>query len=200
MTEEERWENRYRDGDTPWDTGQPSSELVRVVAAEGIQPGTCIELGCGTGVNAVWLAQQGFDVTAIDFSALALDRARKRAADAGVAVRFLEGDVLDPPSAIGGPYDFVFDRGCYHVVRRIDVSRYLRTLEQITGPGSRGLILTGNAREPHDPGPPVVSEEEIRAEIGGIFEIVDLREFRFDQVEEVGVRFLGWSCLVRRTD
>src|SRR5262245_60751073 len=200
MTEEERWEKHYQEGHTPWDTGQPSSELMRVVATEGIQPGTCIELGCGTGVNAVWLAQQGFDVTAIDFSTLALDRARKHAADAGVAVRFLEGDVLDPPAAIGGPYDFVFDRGCYHVVRRIDVSRYLRTLQQITRPGSRGLILTGNAREPHDPGPPLVSEEEIRTEIGGAFEIVDLREFRFDQVEEGGVRFLGWSCSVRRTD
>ena len=45
-----------------------------------------------------------------------------------------------------------------------------------------------------------LSEEQIRAELGLLFDIVQLREFRFDQVETVGVRFLGWSCLVRRRD
>jgi hypothetical protein len=58
--------------------------------------------------------------------------------------------------------------------------------------------LAGNAREPHEPGPPVVTEEQIRAELGRLFDIGQLREFRFDQIEADGSRFLGWSCLVRR--
>jgi hypothetical protein len=128
---------------------------------------------------------------------VALEQASQKAASANVRIQFLEADVLNPP-ALGEPFPFFFDRGCYHVVRRIDVAKFLATLEKFTQPGALGLVLAGNAKEPHDPGPPVVSEEEIRQELGRLFEIVRLREFRFDQVEQVGVRFLGWSCLVRR--
>jgi hypothetical protein len=64
--------------------------------------------------------------------------------------------------------------------------------------GARGLILAGNAREPHDPGPPVVTEQQIRDELGLAFQIVDLREFRFDKAPGVTERFLGWSCLVEK--
>ena len=89
---------------------------------------------------------------------------------------------------------FFFDRGCYHVVRRLDAAAYVRLLERITTPAAVGLVLTGNAKEPHDPGPPVVSEEEIRRELGERFEVQRLREFRFDVTQGVDEAFLGWSC------
>lgn len=197
MSEVESWDERYRKRETPWDTSRPSGELVRVVAEDRVPPGRALELGCGTGNNAVWLAQQGFDVTAVDLSPLAIEHARRRAESAGVRVHLLAADVLEPPD-LGEPFAFFFDRGCYHHVRRLDVERYLGTLDRYTRPGSLGLVLTGNAKEPHDPGPPVVAEERIRAELGRVFEIVRLREFRFDQVEQGDVRFLGWSCLLRR--
>ena len=108
--------------------------------------------------------------------------------------------MLKPPTELAGPFDFFFDRGCYHVVRREDVAAYLDTLRRLTCPGTLGLVLAGNAREPHEPGPPVVTEEQIRQELGRLFDIVCLREFRFDQVEADGSRFLGWSCLLRRID
>jgi SAM-dependent methyltransferase len=171
---------------------------MRVVAEERIAPGRVIDLGCGTGANAIWLVQQGFETTGMDISPLAIERARKRAAEAGTQVRLVAGDVLEPPAEIGGPYDFVFDRGCYHIVRRISAERYLATLLQITRPGSLCLVLTGNAREPLDPGPPVVSEDEIRAELGQKLTVVRLREFRFDQVKGFEVLPLAWSCLLKR--
>jgi SAM-dependent methyltransferase len=154
-------------------------------------------VGCGTGTNAVWLAQQGFDVTAVDLSPRALERARERAHKAGVRVRFVAADLLATPD-LDGPYSFFFDRGCYHAVRRTDVGPYLRNLEQATASGSVGLVLAGNAREPHDPGPPLVTEEDIRRELGRLFFIDRLREFRFDEVAGQGVRFLGWSIFLRR--
>jgi len=199
MSEQSRWNDRYESGDVPWDTGYPSTELIRTIKEEGIPPGRALELGCGTGTNSIWLAQQGFDVTGVDISPLALEQARHKAASAGVPIRFLEADVLNPPS-LDAPFPFFFDRGCYHVVRRIDVEKFLSTLELISQPGTVGLVLTGNSKEKHEPGPPVVSEQEIRQELGRVFDIVRLREFRFDQVEKVGVRFLGWSCLVRRAE
>jgi hypothetical protein len=136
-------------------------------------------------------------VVGVDLAPLAVARAEERARQAGVKVRFVAADVLDPPD-LGGPYPFFFDRGCYHVVRRIDASRYVRTLERLTAPGSVGLVLAGNAREPHTPGPPVVSEDEIRGELGTVFEIVRLREFRFDSGPGLDEHFLAWSCLLKR--
>jgi SAM-dependent methyltransferase len=198
MPERPSWDERYKSGDTPWDSGRPSEELVRVLAETNIAPCRAVELGCGTGTNAVWLAQRGFDVTAIDISPLALAQAQRRAADAGVRVQFLEANVLEPAPELAGPFDFFFDRGCYHVVRRDSVGAYLATLRRITHPGTTGLVLTGNAREPHDPGPPVVSETDLREELGSVFAIVQLREFRFDTDEHGGVRFLAWSALLRR--
>jgi SAM-dependent methyltransferase len=198
MSDATRWDERYAKGDTPWETGQPYSELRRIVAEIPIRPCRALELGCGTGGSAVWLAQQGFEVTALDLSPLAIERARRKADKAGVPIRFLVSKVLDPPPELAGPFDFVFDRGCYLVVRRESVEAYVATLRQLSGPGALGLVLAGNAREPHDPGPPVVSEERIYNELGSRFDIVQLREFRFDQLEADGMRFLGWSCLLRR--
>ena len=57
MAEQTRWQERYQAGDTPWDTGQPSKELERTIQEAAIQPSKAIELGCGTGTNAIWLAQ-----------------------------------------------------------------------------------------------------------------------------------------------
>ena len=200
MADPIRWDERYEKGDTPWDTGQPSSELQRVIAEAAIAPCRAIDLGCGTGTNAVWLAQQGFDVTAVDVSPRAVEMARRRAEAAGVRAHFLVADLTRPPPELAGPFDFLFDRGCYHVVRREDVTAYAEALRRLTRPGALGLVLAGNAREPHDPGPPVVTEEQIRSELGTLFEIVRLREFRFDQVEGCGAQFLGWSCLLRRRE
>ena len=91
------WDVHYQNDRPPWETGRPSEELERVFAEQAIRPSRAIELGCGTGINAIWLAQQGFDVTAIDFSPLAIAKARERAAQAKATVRFVVADVLALP-------------------------------------------------------------------------------------------------------
>ena len=198
MSEQDHWESRYIGSDAPpWDTGRVSAELVRRIATAGIAPCRAIELGCGTGTNAVWLAQNGFDVTAVDISPTAIEQATRKSVDAGVSVRFFAADVTALPD-LGPPFDFFFDRGCYHAVRRGNAGGYLRILDRITAPGALGVVLTGNANEERKPGPPVVSEETIRAELGRMFEILSLEEFRFDQGETDSHRHLGWSCLLKK--
>src|SRR5580765_705569 len=197
MTENIAWNDRYRDGDLPWDTGRPSSELQRVVRQNAIPPCRALEIGCGTGTNSVWLAQQGFEVTGVDLAPLAVELAEKRARSAGIHARFAVADMLDLAD-LGGPFGFFFDRGCYHAVRRSAPDKYAPAVARQLSSGARGLILAGNAREPHDPGPPVVTEEQIRDELGLAFEILDLHEFRFDEVPGVPEQFLGWSCLVEK--
>lgn len=197
MSDVAHWEESYRSGNAPWDTGRCSSELMRVVSEYKVQPCRAVELGCGTGTNSVWLAQQGFEVTGIDLVPLAIERAIHHAAESQVKVRFLSLDLLDLPD-LGKPFDFLFDRGCYHAVRRENAAGYLKAIDRLLGPGAQGLILAGNAKEPHDPGPPVVSEEQLRAEIGSRFEIVALSEFRFDADLGSGIKPLAWSCLFRK--
>lgn len=197
-SEIEHWESRYlTDQPPPWDTGRVSTELKRRLAQFSIPADRAIELGCGTGTNAVWLAQQGFDVTAVDISPTAIARAEARARAEGVTVRWITANVTELPD-LGPPFDFVFDRGCYHAVRRSNAEGYLRQLDQVSAPNSWAIVLTGNSREERKPGPPAVSEETLRAELGRIYDFVSLEEFRFDQDEVDGYRHLGWSCVLRK--
>jgi len=197
MTEPIDWNDHYRLGHLPWDTGQPSSELLRVFSHYSVQRCRVLEIGCGTGTNSVWLAQQGFDVTGIDLAPLAIEQAEKRAHAAGVTVQFMVADVLAMPELVN-PFDFFFDRGCYHAVRRTAPEQYATSVARQLVTGGRGLILAGNAKEPHVPGPPVVTEEQIRHDLGSSFHILDLHEFRFDEAPGVPERFLGWSCLIEK--
>jgi len=190
------WQNKYLTGDTPWDSGSPSRELRRVLAERPLPPGRALELGCGTGTNAVFLAEQGFQVTAVDCAPLALERARSKAAAAGVTIEWHEADVQNFGAGLVR-FDFVFDRGCYHCCRRVDLAGYLATLRNVTHRGSVYLSLSGNANEQTEHGPPRVTEDEIQAELGGLFEIQQLRAFRF--MDPGGVDGpLGWSCLMVR--
>jgi SAM-dependent methyltransferase len=197
MKDHPAWNDSYRDGMMPWDTGRPSSELQRVVTQHAIHACRALEIGCGTGTNCVWLAQQGFEVTGIDVAPLAIEKAHERAQAAGVEAKFLTADVLALPE-LNGPFGFFFDRGCYHAVRRSAPDKYAPAVARHLAARARGLILTGNAREKHEPGPPVVTEEQLRQELGLSFEILDLCEFRFDEAPGVPARFLGWSCLVEK--
>lgn len=195
MTPEE-WNQHYVDGQLPWDSGRPSKELIRVLDSEKIKPGRAGELGCGTGTNAIYLASRGFDVTAFDLSPAAVEGARQKAAEANAKVNFVEADLcrftLDVP-----PFDFLFDRGCYHAARRIDQPGMMKTIKRLTRPGSRFLLLSGNANEKGPPGPPQMTAAEICNELEPLFEIQFLREFRFE-VPAPPEGFLAWSCLMTR--
>jgi methyl halide transferase len=191
------WDERYKTGNQPWDTQRPSAELVRVLAEGFVTPGSALELGCGTGTNAIYLAEQGFRVTAADISAVAIDRARQHAQTALLRIDFFIADVAALPAQ--QPFDFVFDRGCYHCVRRTNLPGYLATVDRLTRPGTRFLLLTGNANdESTSEGPPRVSEQEIRTELGTLFNIEWIRPFHFENVDG-SPGPLAWSVgLVRR--
>ncbi len=206
--EEPDWNARYVSGDAPWDVGHPSTELVRIVEQTDELPrGRLLELGCGTGTNAVYLARNGFDVTGVDIAHEAIDRANSRLAreQSGgetLSVSFHVADVTKLPAALGQgevePFDVIFDRGCYHCVRRVALEEYQAMLGRVTRSGSVFLVLCGNANETlEDRGPPTVSEAELNAELGELFDIVRLSEYRFDDIGD-GTRPLGWSVLMRR--
>jgi SAM-dependent methyltransferase len=89
------WDERYGGHDLLW-SAEPNRFLVDEVA--GLPPGTALDLACGEGRNAVWLAELGWDVTAVDFSAVGLAKGRRLAAVKGVRVRWVEEDVVESPA------------------------------------------------------------------------------------------------------
>ncbi|HEY9784015.1 MAG TPA: class I SAM-dependent methyltransferase [Candidatus Obscuribacterales bacterium] len=197
------WNQRYIDQDTPWDSGTASEELKAVLSEELIKPCRMLEIGCGTGTNAVFLAQAGFDVTAVDISAVAVKRAREKADAAGVKINFLQADVTALPAEVRGPFPFVFDRGTYHIVRSVNLAGMQDTLKRLVAPGGYFVVLAGNANEVAalEKGPPRVRASEMCAELeGDAFDLVRLKESHFHGVRIDGEEFspLAWAAIFRR--
>jgi SAM-dependent methyltransferase len=200
----EGWDIPYRDmskGLAVWDTGRTSSELKNVVEEKTIRPCRAVELGCGTGTDSVYLAGKGFEVTAIDIAPTALSMAEQKAEKAGVKVEWLLADVLRAPEL--EPFDFLYDRGCYHAVRRDYPKEYVAAVRRLTRQGGRILILAGNAKEDSPEwfaGPPRVTEKEIRDDFAEGFKLLSLREIRFDPTPPRSQGALAWSVLLERTE
>ena len=105
----------YRLGTPRWDSGVPQPELEQLVA--GRPPGRVLDLGCGTGADAVYLAGHGWEAVGIDFAPEAIAAAKKKAADAGVTAAFVLGDASRLADAgVRGPFDLLLDVGCYHTI------------------------------------------------------------------------------------
>lgn len=197
----EDWDARYADGNTPWDSGRPSTNLIRLLADHRVAPCRALEIGCGTGTNAIYLAEWGFSVTAVDISPRAIAAAQAKLADRDVKVDFRQADLTADPD-VGGPFDFVFDRGVYHTLREHHLRELLAVLGRVTNPGATYIALAGNANEsqPREGGPPRVRAEEMCAELSPLFDLVSLSECRFDGVVIDGQALepLAWAGVFRR--
>ncbi|HKI74090.1 MAG TPA: class I SAM-dependent methyltransferase [Pseudomonadales bacterium] len=103
MADRSTWNERYAAKELVWSAG-PNGRFVEEIAP--LPPGTALDVACGEGRNAIYLAEQGWEVTGIDFSDVGIDKARRIAGQRGVTVNWLVGDVTEAPLAAGG-YDLV---------------------------------------------------------------------------------------------
>jgi len=124
----------------PFFVDWPDESLAGWFADGRLAPGRVLELGCGNGRNATYLAGLGCSVDAVDFSAQAIEWARERAAAADVTMRFQHCSIFDAAFA-DGSYDLVYDAGCFHHLpphRRRD---YVALVDRALRPGGRyGLV------------------------------------------------------------
>ena len=189
------WNEHYASGHIPWDSDEPDPALVATVEAGTIPAGHALEVGCGTGTNALWLAAHGFDVLGVDVSPLAIDRARAKTGHTASACHFEVLDFLkDPPD---DPFDFVFDRGCFHVFDAPEVrARFAALVARVLKPGGLWLSLIGSTEgAPRETGPPRRSVRDIASAIEPALEIVELRSIHFDTHLEMPPA--AWRCLSR---
>lgn len=142
-SERESWNARYRESGQIW-SGQPNVQLVREVGA--LTPGTALDLGCGEGGDAIWLAGRGWQVKAVDISDVALTRAAAHAADAGVGERIgWERHDLGA-SFPEGTYDLVSAQ-FLHTLGDMPRERILRDAAAAVAPGGV-LLIVGHAGWP----------------------------------------------------
>jgi SAM-dependent methyltransferase len=138
----------YRLGFKPWDSGVSPPELTEFIEGpQARKPGKALDLGCGTGTNAVYMAEHGWQVTGVDFVPQAIAMAKQKAAAANVTPRLLVGDVTRLPElGVGDGYSFVLDLGCLHAIPRDRRDAYAAGLDAVTDPGADFLVFGFYAR------------------------------------------------------
>jgi SAM-dependent methyltransferase len=197
MAEENRFKERYKTGDTPWDIGKPDFNLIQIVTTTPIRPCKALEIGCGTGDNSIWLSQQNFQAFGVDASEIAIEKAKEKASKANARCTFMMSDILSSRIE-GAPFGFAFDRGCFHTLGS-DKERK-RFAENVSGhleEGGLWLSLLGNADEQRDgPGPPQRSARDIVNAVESYFEILSLVSGHFGSNRPNPPR--AWVCLMRK--
>ncbi|WP_232287308.1 class I SAM-dependent methyltransferase [Anaeromyxobacter dehalogenans] len=160
-------------GFTPWEDQPLPPELSALV--EGLRarpPGRALDLGCGRGAHAVYLASHGWKVTGVDLVPAALAKARQRATDAGVDVQFLDGDVtrLDTLGLSPG-YDLLLDAGCFHGLSDPERAAYARGVTALRAPRAAMLLF---AFKPgwRGPAPRGASAEDLTSAFGPSWRLV----------------------------
>jgi SAM-dependent methyltransferase len=145
---------------TPWDTQITPPEVVELVEGGNIPTGRGLDLGCGTGTNCIYLARRGWQMVGVDFSTVAIRRARRKARRAGVGCTFYRADVTDL-SFLEEAVDFVLDIGCLHSIPMEGWERYAAEVARLARP--EGLyMLYAFVPRPDRRGPRGVSPAELR--------------------------------------
>lgn len=168
----------YR-GEPPWDIGRPQPEFVQL-ASEGKIAGKVLDVGCGTGENAIYFAGLGLEVLGLDGAPLAIQKARKKALAKGSTATFIVGDALNLQK-LGERFDTITDSGLFHVFSDEERPVFTESLRFALNTGGTYLMLCFSDKEPAGwGGPRRVSEKEIRSTFRDGWEVDWIREARFE--------------------
>jgi len=168
----QRYDILYRLGITPWDHDQAPEQLKNLTEGWATSAGRALDIGCGTGGDAVYLAEQGFTVTAVDGVGQALSKARARAGSRGVDVNWVQGDVCSLEHlGIGESFTLVLDRGCFHDFTDDQRDQYARGVSAVTSPGAVLLMFAFQPRR-RGLGPRGVTAEELMRHFGQDWELL----------------------------
>jgi cyclopropane fatty-acyl-phospholipid synthase-like methyltransferase len=173
-----------------WEIGRPQPAFVRL-EEEGRIVGRVLDVGCGTGENALFFAERGHDTWGVDFAANAIRRARAKASARGVSVTFREANALEL-AELGEEFDTVTDCGLFHTLLDHHRPMYAASLGSVLRPGGRLLLLCFSEDEPTDwGGPRRVSREELERSFRQGWKLAWVRRDRF-QVRLPHVEGRAW--------
>jgi SAM-dependent methyltransferase len=153
------WDASYHNGPAPWDIGGPQAAIVRL-ASEGGFAGTVLDVGCGTGENALYIASLGLPVVGVDVAETALAIAREKAATRRLDVDFAVADAFQL-ERLDGTFPTVLDCGLFHTLDHDERPVYVASLASITEHDGILYVLCFSDQGP-DTGPHPISQEELR--------------------------------------
>jgi SAM-dependent methyltransferase len=193
-----RWDSAYEAGSRPpWDIGRPQPAFVRL-ADGGLLRGRVLDAGCGSGEHALLAAARGADVVGVDVSPRAIDRARRKAGERGIAVRFEVADALRL-GELGLTFDTVIDSGLFHVFDDADRARYVTSLALVLEPGGTCYLMCFSDRQPGTMGPRRVSQEELRAAFSDGWAVTSIVAEAFEVNPGLGTPTAqAWLATIRR--
>ncbi len=165
------WEKAYQTAQylNLWDFKHPSPELVSLIAT-GLIPekGNCLDAGCGSGNEAIFLTQCGYNVTGIDFSEKALEIADKKAKIENLKIKWFLKDITDT-GLKSETFDFINDRGCFHHINENERQQYADEMCRLLKPGGRLLIRGSRDEKSAEKGFVIVNQECIDRFFNKIF-------------------------------
>ena len=179
------FEATYQAGHAPGDIGRPQPEIV-TLAAEGEIVGDVLDVGCGTGENALYLASLGRRVVGVDAAPTAVARARAKAAERALPATFLVADALDL-AKLRRRFETVVDCGLFHTFEPEQRRLYAHSLCEVLSPGGTLHVLCFSDEEPPGPGPRRIAQHELGDAFRGIFVTSRIRPGRFETTEP------GWT-------
>jgi SAM-dependent methyltransferase len=190
-----RWDGAYRGEPPPWDIGRPQPAVERIAAGGGFR-GRVLDAGCGTGENSLYLARLGLDVLGIDWSELAIARARAKAVERAPDSRFEVADALDL-GPLGRSFDSVLDCGLFHTFDDRDRATYVRSLGAVVRSGGVLHVLCFSDREAWGGAPRRVGRDEIveAFAIGWIVRAIEPERFA-TRIHDDGA--LAWHAEIER--
>ncbi len=164
------WSARYREGGLGWDLGEASPPYVNLWESGEMKTGAMLIPGCGRGWEAVFFAQRGFEVTAVDFAPEALDEASRLARDAGARIETRRLDFLDPPTELSGRFDVILEQTCFCAIHPTRRPFYVAAAVHCLKPGGEVIGLFYHTGE--QGGPPFDTDpEDVRRLFSPFFKI-----------------------------
>ncbi|MCL5256439.1 MAG: class I SAM-dependent methyltransferase [Chloroflexi bacterium] len=155
----ERFASAYA-GIPPWDIGHAQREIIGLEEAGEIT-GAVLDVGCGTGENALFLAGRGHEVWGIDSAPTAIEKARAKAAQRGLKVSFQVGNVLELED-LNKTFDTVIDSGLFHTLSDRERTQFAESLASVMHEGGKYFMLCFSDLQPGTQGPRRVTQAEIR--------------------------------------
>ena len=185
------WDGRYQNGTARWDLGQPAPALVHLFTSSAKPvPGKVVVLGSGSGHDAVFLAQQGFDVTGVDFAPAAIAAASQRATAAQVSVNWLQRNIFDLLPEYDQQFDYVVEHTCFCALAPDLRDRYVQLVHQLLKPGGQFIGVFFTHSRPG--GPPFGSQpDELRRRFGPYFQLRHLAVTSHSVSARLGDEHLG---------
>jgi SAM-dependent methyltransferase len=184
----------------PWDIDGPQPDLARLLEA-GLIQGRVLDLGCGTGENALHFASLGLDVTGLDASAVAIARAQAKARQRGLAARFIHGDALHL-AVLGDTFDTITDSGLLHVLSDEQMWQVIGGAHASLRPGGHYCLMCFSERAAL-PGPRRLTKQRIATLFNQGWKIHSIHPAHFELLtgrgyEQINHAAAAWLAAIQR--